>query len=221
MKKMDLIKLSIVCFLVIACSGAVPKSPAGSDGSVDNMLRRLTEELREDEVGWGIEVFTQRKTCAFDSRFRDIKNLLDPNIAANLQRINKKIPEIRTMGQALASTPDLIATTLQTVTTQASLNHIEFLILSRRSTIATRLSIWVAVVFGIIGMLSLVIAVVSIVDTRKQCRIARRLENELKRLCLQKSKPQRMTCTVAHRMCLQIMRAKRPHYVRHKRRLSN
>lgn len=136
--------------------------------AVDSTINTLIDDIRKDELGWGWEVLWSSKTRAFEKRFEQIKNKLSPSITMGVQLVRKKVPKLKTMGQALAITPELIGTTLMIITDQAMLNHIEFLLLSRRSTIATRLSIMVAVFFGSIGILSLIVAVWSNLSTRKR-----------------------------------------------------
>ena len=127
---------------------------------INEEINQLTISISENEVGWwDLEIFTCSQTSDFEQRYLKLKNRLDPALTIAVQDVRKRTTKLKTMGQALSSIPGLVSDMLTIVDYETRLNHIEFLIISRRATISTRLSIVIASVLGIIGVLLGVVSV--------------------------------------------------------------
>jgi hypothetical protein len=120
---------------------------------IDKEINELTLSIREGQVGWGSEILTSRQTSDFERRYLRLKNRLDPVMTSWMQGVRERAAGLRTMGEALSSIPALVSDMLTIVDYETRLNHVEFLITTRRATISNRLSMMIALVLGVLGVL--------------------------------------------------------------------
>jgi len=113
---------------------------------VDSKVADLEKRIREDTVGWwDAEIITAGRTNQFQSEYLALKGRLQPLISGGIQAGRERGASVKTMGQALASLPEMVPLLMSFVDYQGRLDHIEFMIESRRSMILGRLSVWIAI----------------------------------------------------------------------------
>ncbi len=123
----------------------------------DCALQDLERQIREDNVSWwDVEIVTSSRTNRFQREYVALKSQLQPVISGGIEGGRKHAASVKTMGQALASLPEMIPLLMTLVVYKGQLDHIEFMIESRRAVILGRLSVYIAVCFGLCAIIPLV-----------------------------------------------------------------
>lgn len=121
--------------------------------SIDTKIVQLEDSIRVSDVGWGKELITSAKTNDFEAKYQSLRILLAPGLTLTIQNVRERTENLATMGQILTSLPGISSDMMTVIDYENRLNHIEFLLNSRRSTIATRLSILIAILFGALSII--------------------------------------------------------------------
>jgi len=128
---------------------------------VDSEVGDLEKRIREDDVGWwDAEIITAGRTNHFQSEYLALKSRLQPLISEGIRGAREQAAQVKTMGQALASLPEMVPLLMSFVDYQGRLDHIEFMIESRRSMILGRLSIWIAIPLGLLSIVSFLFSII-------------------------------------------------------------
>ena len=126
----------------------------------DSELEDLEKRIRDDNVGWwDIEIVTSSRTNRFQRRYVALKGQLEPVVSGGIEAARRQGASVDTMGQALASLPEMIPLLMTLVAYKGQLDHIEFMIESRRSVILGRFSVYIAISLGSLSIVSLVFSV--------------------------------------------------------------
>ena len=119
---------------------------------MDSKILAMEDSIRITEIGW-VEIITSSETNRFEDRYKELRRDLTPALTKTIQSTREKSLKIKTMGQALSSLPIISADMLTVIDYETRLNHIEFLLNSRRAKIASRLSLMFAVFFGALSII--------------------------------------------------------------------
>jgi hypothetical protein len=159
------LKSTVVCATLLCVSVMLGTSYASTGDlrevlmTTDKDLDELTERIRGDTIGWfDIEIVSSTRTEGYMKDYVVLQNKLSPIITAAAHTVRARVDALRTMGDIQTNMPRLLADAMTIDTYQGKLNHIEFLLLSRHSTIASRQSIWIALFFGTSSVLATVVS---------------------------------------------------------------